>query len=58
MKLAVAGIVVLNHGDHPWLYALHRLIETILGIGTAVLVSVVPKLLRTDEPKTEERRAP
>ena len=54
----VSGIVMLNHGDHPWLYTLHRVMETLLGVGLAVLVSLVPKLIRFDEPKTQERRAP
>ena len=51
-KLAgyVSGIVVLGHGEQPWSYALYRLIETLLGVGMAVLVSLVPKLLGVEIP--------
>ena len=50
----VCGIVMLDHGDHPWSYALYRLIETVLGIGTALLVSLIPKLMRAEIPEQRE----
>jgi uncharacterized membrane protein YccC len=48
-KLAgyVSGLIVLQDTGHPWVYAADRVIETLLGICVAVLVSFTPKLLRT-----------
>ena len=47
----VTGIVLLDHGADPWTYAFHRTVETILGIGLAMLVSLVPRLISMDEPE-------
>lgn len=50
-KLAgyVCGIVLLDHNAHPWSYAWYRLVETVIGIGAAVGISLIPKLLKIDE---------
>lgn len=47
----VCAITLLDHGDAPWSYAFFRMIETALGIGTAICVSIVPKLIRTNDRK-------
>jgi uncharacterized membrane protein YgaE (UPF0421/DUF939 family) len=50
----VCAIVLLEHHGHSWSYALYRLMETILGIVVALLVSFVPKLLPVDEFKQDD----
>jgi uncharacterized membrane protein YgaE (UPF0421/DUF939 family) len=44
----VSGVVLLEHGSQPWLYAWLRLIEMLLGIVAAILVAFLPRLLRTE----------
>ena len=41
----VCGIVILDRHGEPWRYAALRSVETLIGIGAAVGVSLVPKLL-------------
>jgi len=49
----VCGVVLLTHSDHPWSYALYRGLETGLGIAAAFAVSLVPKLLRMEEERSD-----
>ena len=44
------AIVVFQHSPEPWLSACFRLIETVIGVVTALLVSYVPKLIKIEEP--------
>jgi len=57
-KLAgyVCGLVVFAYGTRPWWYASHRVAETLLGIGLAVLVSLVPKLLGVKLPSESQSK--
>jgi len=43
----------MSYGASPWSYAVYRAVETFLGIAMAVLVSLVPKLLRVEVDETE-----
>jgi hypothetical protein len=45
----VSAVVLLSYGEHPWVHAWYRLSETILGIGVAWLISLVPRLIQLDE---------
>jgi uncharacterized membrane protein YgaE (UPF0421/DUF939 family) len=44
----ICGVVLIDHGDHPWFYAFMRMAETLVGIVVAVLVSLLPKLVPLD----------
>ena len=44
----VCGIVILEHDGGPWIYALYRTIETALGIGAAIAVSLIPRLIHDE----------
>jgi uncharacterized membrane protein YgaE (UPF0421/DUF939 family) len=41
-----AAIVMFTHTGDPWIYAAERAFDNVLGIGAAVLVSYLPKLIR------------
>jgi uncharacterized membrane protein YgaE (UPF0421/DUF939 family) len=44
------GIVIISFSAEPWTYAYYRLVETMLGVGVAWAISLVPKLVRIGEP--------
>jgi uncharacterized membrane protein YgaE (UPF0421/DUF939 family) len=48
----ICGIVMLSYGAEPWSYAVSRVLETMLGIAVAWLISHVPKVWKVEEPST------
>jgi len=52
----ICGIVMLSYGAEPWSYAFYRLFETILGIGVAWVISLVPRLIRIDPSESQGPR--
>jgi uncharacterized membrane protein YgaE (UPF0421/DUF939 family) len=47
----ICGIILLSYGSEPWTYAYFRLVETLLGIGVAWTISLVPRVIRFREPE-------
>lgn len=45
----ISGIVMLDHGESPAIYAAYRFVETAIGIGVAWAISFVPRLIRIEE---------
>ena len=48
----ICAIVLLDHGDQPWFYAAVRMVETVVGIAVAVVVSLLPKLVRSNHDRS------
>jgi uncharacterized membrane protein YgaE (UPF0421/DUF939 family) len=44
----LCAIVLLEHSSEHWIYAFWRLVETLLGIGVALVVSQLPRMIRTE----------
>ena len=44
----LCGIVLLDYSVDPWIYAFWRLVETVIGIALAYLISLVPRLIRSE----------
>ena len=47
----LCAIVLLHYSADPWSYAFWRFVETVLGVCVAALVSLLPKLFRSREPR-------
>jgi uncharacterized membrane protein YgaE (UPF0421/DUF939 family) len=45
----VSALVILNEGEDPWSHALYRMIETVLGIAVAWVLSLIPRLIHVGE---------
>ena len=53
----ICGIIILDNPSEPWLYALHRLEETALGVTVGWAISFVPKLFDFGEESNNDHQA-
>ncbi|WP_164738558.1 FUSC family protein [Aquabacter cavernae] len=44
----ISGLILVGHMGGSWDYAINRFLETLLGVGVAWSVSLVPRLIRFD----------
>ena len=51
----LCALIILSEGEDPWRHALYRVIETVLGIAIAWMLSVVPRLIRLEESGNPEK---
>jgi uncharacterized membrane protein YgaE (UPF0421/DUF939 family) len=51
----VCALIILSSGDDPLIHALHRVIETVLGIAVAWVLSLVPRLVEFKAPASPEK---
>ncbi len=53
----ICGLIVIDSSDAPWRDALHRMIETALGVSVAWIISYVPKLISITDAETTSNDA-
>ena len=51
----LCALIILSEGEDPLRHALYRVIETVVGIAVAWMLSLVPRLIRLDEPANSEK---
>jgi uncharacterized membrane protein YgaE (UPF0421/DUF939 family) len=52
----LCALIILGEGEDPWRHALYRFVETVVGIAVAWILSLVPRLIRLEEPADPEKR--
>lgn len=52
----LCAIILINYAANPLHYAFYRFVETVLGIIVAWVISLVPKLVRLEEPEEESEK--
>jgi uncharacterized membrane protein YgaE (UPF0421/DUF939 family) len=46
----ICAIIIFSSGSTPWVHALHRVVETVLGIAVGWLLSLIPRIVKLNSP--------